>query len=137
MFDLYGTDRLVAWKNFRDQLETSLDPYKDTMVFWRKAPYVSDYLEDIATEDWPDPWRLVIDGKYDNLAINLGILYTLQLTKRFITVPMEIHRLIDSNRHPRNFVVVANNIVVDYDDYNVYDFKNLENTVVMYSSSNK
>ena len=137
MFDLYGTDRLVAWKSFRDQLETSLDPYKDTIVFWRKAPYVSDYLENIATEDWPDPWRLVIDGKYDNLAINLGILYTLQLTKRFITVPMEIHRLIDSNRHPRNFVVVANNIVVDYDSYNVYDFKNLENTVVMYSSSNK
>lgn len=137
MFDLYGNDRLVAWKKFRDSLETSKDPFKDTLELWRRAPYVFDFLDKIATADWPDPWKLIIDGKYDNLAINLGILYTLRLTKRFMDSNLEIHRDIGFGKLGKNFVVIDRDIVVDYDDDMIYDFNNLTNTSVLYSSSNK
>ena len=137
MFDLYGNDRLVAWKKFRDDLEISEDPFKETLDFWRRAPYVFDFLDRVATKDWPDPWQLVIDGKYDNLAINLGILYTLQLTKRFMDSNLEIHRDIGLDDFCKNIVVIDRDIVVDYDSCNIYDFNNLTNTIVLYSSSNK
>lgn len=137
MFDLYGNERLVAWKKFRDGIEISEDPFRDTLDFWRRAPYVFDFLDKIAIKNWPGPWQLVIDGKYDNLAINLGILYTLQLTKRFMDANLEIHRDIGFENSCKNIVVIDRDIVVDYDDCNIYDFNNLTNTVVLYSSSNK
>jgi hypothetical protein len=137
VFELYGNDRLVAWKKFRDSLEISKDPFKDTLGFWRRAPYVFDFLEKIATTDWPNPWRLIIDGKYDNLAINLGILYTLQLTKRFMNSDLEIHRNIGFKQLSKNVVVIDRDIVVDYNDDKIYHFNDLINTSVLYSSGNK
>jgi len=40
---------------------------------------------------WPNLWHLVLDLKLDDLAISLIMSYTLKLTRRFITTPIEIH----------------------------------------------
>lgn len=83
MFDLYGNERLICWKKFRNHLEDSPAALEECIRWWSKAPFVSPYLNPLDSKSWPDPWHLVLDAKFDNLAIILGMLYTLQLTDRF------------------------------------------------------
>ena len=98
MFNLYGNDRLTEWKRFRDSLEHSDTPFEDVAEFWSPAPFVSPYLNPQTPEDWPDPWHIVLDGKWDDLAISLGMLYTLKLTQRFMAAKYEIHMAMLPNK---------------------------------------
>jgi hypothetical protein len=91
VFDLYDNDRLIKWRQFRDSLETSLTPLEDVAHLWSRAPFVSTYLNPHTPDEWPDPWHLVLNSKLDELAIVLGMLYTLKLTQRFIGSQFEIH----------------------------------------------
>ncbi len=109
MFDLYGTDRLADWKKFRDSLETSQTPLEDVAIFWSRAPFVNLYLDSTQPSSWPDPWRLVMEGKYDDLAICLGMLYTIKLTQRFMATPCEIHKSESSEKKDSNFFLVVDN----------------------------
>jgi hypothetical protein len=134
VFDVYGTERLIAWKNIRDQLEISIDPCHDVLGVWRQAPYVNDYLDPGFVDSWPDPWRLVLDGKFDDLAINLGIVYTLVLTKRFMYEDIEIHRNMFSKQKQFYVILPGHGKILDYSQYKVYDYKDLKNSSMIYSS---
>jgi hypothetical protein len=115
VFDLRSNERLNYWKRFRDNLEISLNPLQDVMELWLKAPFVSPYLEPFDPNSWPDPWHLILDGKYDDLAICLGMLYTLKLTQRFYSVDCEIHMSIDKEKKdPCFFLVVDHLHVLNY-----------------------
>lgn len=91
MFNLYGNDRLIEWKKFRDSLENSASPFSDVANLWARAPFINPYLNPDDPKNWPDPWHLILDDRYDDLAITLGIMYTLQLTRRFMNNEFEIH----------------------------------------------
>ena len=45
-------------------------------------PIDNHYLHWDDTRNWPDPWDLLADGIFCNLAKSLGIVYTLQLIDR-------------------------------------------------------
>lgn len=109
MFDKHGLDRLAEWKNFRDSLENSDSPLIDTAILWSKAPFVSDYLP-LDHNKWPDPWKLIIDGKFDSLGVALGELYTLQLTARFSQSKFEIY-MFPQKKNNEFFLVVDDNIL--------------------------
>ena len=113
MFDLHGKERLIEWKKIRAELERSDTPYLDVLKLWRKAPFVNPYLDPQDPESWPDPWHLVLDSKYDNLAICLGILYTLKLTERFMGSSFEIHKSAEDKKDCY-LVVVDNTSIIDY-----------------------
>lgn len=77
-------DRLAAWGNLRNEcqtldLETALDKIN---IWWSTTPWRPYYLhwDDLAT--WPDPWQLLSDDVYCDLARALGILYTISLLDR-------------------------------------------------------
>lgn len=108
MFDLYGTNRLANWKKFRDSLETSQTPFEDVAIFWSRAPFVNLYLDPQQPSSWPDPWHLVLEGKYDDLAICLGMLYTIKLTQRFMDTPCEIHKSESTEKRDLKFFLVVN-----------------------------
>lgn len=91
MFDLFDTEKLKSWREFRLSLETSATPFQDVALLWSKAPFVNRYLNPHNPNSWPDPWKLIMDGKFDDLAICLGMCYTLQLTERFKSDKFEIH----------------------------------------------
>jgi hypothetical protein len=110
VFDTRETERLKIWKDFRDDLEVSPNPYLDVSVFWSKAPFVSKYLDPFNPKSWPDPWKLVLDNRFDDLAIVLGMLYTIQLTKRFKDDRFEIHMAMSGKE--KQFLLVVNNSVV-------------------------
>ena len=93
MFDLYSTDRLTEWKKFRCALETDSEPLSKVIELWSKAPLVNRYLDQNNPSSWPDPWRLILDGKFDDLAICLGMLYTIQLTDRFSRENLKIYTI--------------------------------------------
>jgi hypothetical protein len=91
VFDTFGTERLTKWKEFRENLETSQTPLEDVASLWSRAPFVNPYIDPTNPPSWPDPWHLVLDNRYDDLAIVLGMLYTLKLSKRFMDTHFEIH----------------------------------------------
>jgi hypothetical protein len=92
MFNLYGNERLIEWKRFRDSLESCSDPLTRVAELWATAPFVNPYIDPNNSDEWPDPWHLVLDSKLDELAISLGMLYTIKLTQRFIDSNCEIHK---------------------------------------------
>jgi len=114
VFDLHYTEKLKAWKEFRDTLETSPDPLNDVAVFWAQAPFVSKYLDPYNPKDWPDPWRLIMDNRFCDLAIALGMCYTLQLTSRFKESKYEIHMSMSPSERRYN-LVVDNQAVLNLD----------------------
>ena len=52
--------------------------------------------------------QLILDSKFDELAIALGICYTLTLTERFKSQQVEIHTSMSSGES--RYIVVVNNI---------------------------
>ena len=78
------SDRLESWANLRSQaqelpLEEALQNINN---WWQQSPWQPYYLhwDDQAT--WPDPWQLLSDNIYCDLARGLGILYTISLLDR-------------------------------------------------------
>ncbi len=111
MFDLHGFERLTAWKEFRNSLETSSSPLEDVAILWSKAPFISNKLP-LDSKKWPDPWQLVIDGQFDNLGIVLGMLFTLQLTDRFKGNQFEIHMYQEEKN--KEFVLVVDDFALNW-----------------------
>lgn len=115
MFDLYGTERLIEWKQFRSSLETDTDPLVRVAELWSRAPFVNPYLDPTDPTKWPDPWQLVLDLKLDDLAICLGMLYTIKLTQRFMDTECEIHTsMLPKEFNKKFFLVVDNSYVLNY-----------------------
>jgi hypothetical protein len=82
MWKLKADDRLDHWKRFRQQIgamptEQALNACVD---FWQKAPFTPFYLDHHDPANWPDPWQLVYENWYCDLAKALGIVYTLHLS---------------------------------------------------------
>lgn len=128
MFNLYNNDRLTAWKDFRNTLETSSTPLEDVADLWSRAPFVSPYLNPNDPTSWPDPWHLVLDSRLDDLAIVLGMLYTIKLTQRFAESKLEIKLVKNRQTKELTYVLVVDNQNVLNLEYNrVTGVDNLEN----------
>ena len=138
VFNLHGLDRIAEWKQFREDIESSDDPLADVVRLWSQAPFVSPYLNPNNPESWPDPWRLMLDLKLDDLAISLGMLYTLKLTRRFMRIPIEIHMSMPPQRTETKFpVIVDGKSVLNWEYGAVSDISCLKNfqTTLIYSKS--
>ena len=48
--------------------------------FWTSCPYTGYYLDPDSPDTWPDPWSLVEENYWCDLAKSLGMLYTIKLT---------------------------------------------------------
>lgn len=97
MWTLNPSERLRYWYNFRQQLnDIPFDQaLHQTVNLWSFAPFVSKYLhyEDIC--NWPDPWQLIYENNYCDLAKALGMLYTLHFCNH--RPLLEIRIYYDSN----------------------------------------
>ena len=128
MFDLYGNERLIKWKQFRDSVETSNSPLEDVANFWSHAPFVSPYLPPSNPTSWPDPWQLIADGRFDELAIVIGMLYTIKLTQRFMDSKCEIHTtILSKEKEPIYMLIIDDQQVINFEYRTVSSIKVLEN----------
>lgn len=85
MWNLNPSDRLHEWKEFRDRISnTDLEKaVAETNHLWCYAPYVAHYLDPSQKSEWPDPWSLLHENYYCDLAKSLGMLYTLYLCRHY------------------------------------------------------
>ena len=92
-------DRLSQWHQLRrdnqtNNLETALLTIND---WWQRAPIVNHYLHWDDLETWPDPWDLLADNHFCNLAKALAIVYTLHMIGRDDITAVAIANNGDSN----------------------------------------
>jgi len=118
---------MAEWKRFRDELETTTEPLSRVAEYWSLAPFVNDYLSE-DPEDWPNPWKLILDCDLDNLAIALGMCYTIKLTQRFNLSKCEIHKTVDDENRNLYFLIVDNQYVLNYDYRRVVGIDDLSKT---------
>lgn len=76
-------DRLHSWSVYRKKLDRlSLhDAVHAVNDFWWTAPISNQYYCQTLVDNWPDPWILIRDNTYDDIARALGMLYTIGLTR--------------------------------------------------------
>jgi hypothetical protein len=77
-------DRLINWNRLRDHCQTL--PLESALTtinqWWYRSPWRPYYLHWDDQLLWPDPWQLLSDNTFCDLARALGILYTISLLDR-------------------------------------------------------
>jgi hypothetical protein len=81
--------RLASWTQLRDHcqnlpLESALSAVN---AWWFTAPWQPYYLHWDDQKTWPDPWQLLSDNVYCDLARGLGIVYTISMLDRVDMAP--------------------------------------------------
>jgi hypothetical protein len=81
-------NRLESWAKLRqDVQDLSLESALATInAWWFNSPWQPFYLHWDDQPNWPDPWQLLSDNVYCDLARGLGILYTISMLDRKDTV---------------------------------------------------
>jgi len=76
--------RLESWNLLRNQTQAlSIEPaLEEINRWWFQTPWRPYYLHWDDQLTWPDPWQLLSDDVYCDLARGLGILYTISLLDR-------------------------------------------------------
>jgi len=84
MWGLTFEQRLAAWNVLRDRVRTlpKPDALEEINSWWQKTPWRAYHLHWDDQADWPDPWQLLSDNIYCELARGLGILYTITVLDR-------------------------------------------------------
>ena len=76
--------RLSTWYQLRESVRSL--PIEQTLTtinaWWFQVPWRPYYLHWDDQPKWPDPWQLLSDDVYCDLARGLGILYTITLLDR-------------------------------------------------------
>ena len=114
MFDKKYEDRLRAWVEFRAQLETSNNPFKEVIDFYNRAPLVRIVVDPYDETSWLDPWMLLYENKYCEFSIILAIAYTLQLTDRFSDSSFGIHICTDKDNSEVKYLLYVDNTVIGF-----------------------
>jgi hypothetical protein len=76
--------RLAAWNDLRNSLADQDLPavLQSINSWWHQVPWCPYHLHWDDREFWPDPWQLLSDNIYCDLARALGIMYTVILIDR-------------------------------------------------------
>ena len=84
--------RLASWNLLRDQCQnlSTQSALEHINAWWFQAPWRPYYLHWDDQKTWPDPWQLLSDDIYCELARGLGILYTITLLDRADLAPAEL-----------------------------------------------
>jgi hypothetical protein len=99
MWPLSFSSRLTSWTFLREQcqnmpVELALTRIND---WWFRTPWQPYYLHWDDQDKWPDPWQLLSDNVYCDVARGLGILYTITLLDRADLAPADL--ILTENGH--------------------------------------
>ncbi len=131
MFKLQPNERLGRWKQFRFKIDSmSLDcAISSTVDFWNKCPFTPFYLDPDNPEFWPDPWQLITENYYCELAKVLGIIYTLYLSNHKSSLNPEIRVYYDSETHHTYHIAWFNDgkYIVNLHDTEIVNKQHIQN----------
>jgi hypothetical protein len=92
MWKLKANERLLRWREFRNGLDELgvEDALLCTVQLWDSAPFTPFYLDPEKIEDWPDPWLLITDNYYCDIAKAMGMIYTICFSKHGTNLETEL-----------------------------------------------
>ena len=128
-WNLRVNDRLTQWKDFRHQLDRL--PLESAVVelnnMWSTAPFVNYNLDASDPNTWPDPWALLAENYWCDVAKALGIAYTIYFSSHKST-PMEIRVYYDYKDKTRHSVVWLENgkYILNYWPYEIVNTEQVE-----------
>lgn len=140
MFEQSPNERLSTWKQFRESLETSSDPFLDVIQFWHPCPFIpfNKNIDPFNPNAWPTPWDILVENRYDDFTKALMMAYTLKYTDRFAKSDIQVRTLVDNaQKLAYNVVCVDDKWILNYDDNqpvaaaSVLDSFRLENLTVV------
>jgi hypothetical protein len=93
MWKLNSDERLSRWRAFRKSLNslTLEEAVASVANYWTSCPFTPYYLDPARPDTWPDPWTLVEENYWCDLAKALGMLYTIKLTVHTPTVEIRVY----------------------------------------------
>lgn len=102
-------ERLAQWADFREALSNLSfeDAIKELNLTWSSAPIVNYNLDPNTPENWPNPWDLLAENYWCDVAKALGMLYTLYFTSHK-DVEIELRSYFDLEEKLRYNVVWVN-----------------------------
>ena len=112
-------DRLKSWSELRlDCEELSLEQALDRIAeWWGHAPRMHNIIHWNDQNNWPDPWGLLADNSYDELALALGMSYTVSMIDKF-DCSVEIVQAKDDQGMEYNLVLVDDRkYILNYDPW--------------------
>ena len=121
--------RILAWRKFRENLETSKDPLQETMDLWATAPRIDRLLDPWDSQRWSTPWELLEVNRYCPVAIPLMMGWTLKLTTKFSKADILIKSIIDISSQRYYNLLYVDDSVLNYDSTVVKEC-NLQSTLV-------
>jgi hypothetical protein len=77
MFYSRPEQKILEWREFRNQLTRWPDDIEAVANKWATAPLSSGYLTYENTKLWPDAWTLINEGVFCDISVALGMFYTL------------------------------------------------------------
>lgn len=91
--------RLKGWNDLRSNCQNlDMEPCLEKINhYWMNSPWQPYYLHWDDQKTWPDPWQLLADDIYCDLARSLGIVYTILLLDRTDIGSIEIAETDQSN----------------------------------------
>lgn len=123
-------ERLLNWREFRQSLETSVDPLNDLIQYYNQIPVASTYTDPYNPNIWLNPWELIYQNVYCDYCVILGMCYTLQLTDRFIDTEIEIHITIDYANNEQYYLLKVGDRALGYDKNTHVDWNEVSKKVI-------
>jgi hypothetical protein len=117
MFSQPTDDRLSAWLDLRQQVESSDSPLGLVCDFWSHAPFThyNKNIDQFNQKSWPTPWEIISDNIYDDFTIALMLAYSVKYTDRFKNSHIEIRSFTNSEKTKLfNLVYIDDSIVLNY-----------------------
>lgn len=122
-------DRLTRWKEFRQSIDKlSLEQaVGEVNSMWSTAPFVTYYLPPDRPAEWPDPWELLAENYYCDIAKALGAMYTIYFTGHKNT-DMSVEIYYDYNTKVRSNVlnVADGKYILNYYPFEIVNTKQIE-----------
>jgi len=134
MFNKSPEERLSAWCEFRQKLNSENDPLNSIAEFWAQAPLIihNHKIDPYNPKSWPTPWEILHENKYDDFTLALMIGYTLKLTKKFGNASVEVRTMVNPTKTKLyNLVYVDNTTVLNYDRYNAVEMEKVDESLYL------
>jgi hypothetical protein len=135
MFQQKPEDRLRSWREFRSTLD--LIPLEQALAqtaeYWARAPFTPYYLDPDDPSRWPDPWTLIMENTYCDVAKCLGIVYTVTLTTHRTDLDIVFQQYTDTrNNHVYNLACVnQGKYILNMIDGAVVNTKQIDKTLAL------
>ena len=107
------TERLTAWSQFRDRLETDDTALQLTLQLYQQCPLTHTKTNFFDKGTWPQAWNLIEKNDYNTVDRLLGMWYTLRLTDKYVQTKIDLLQCVEKNKISMDNTVSYHTLAVD------------------------